>query len=136
MRKCCICLPSDPKVTPIVSLRRPSTSQSRRRKNELSATIFGDDPVVIESLNGVLMGTHGQASSNSAPSRPKPKVYSASGRSFCKTPSVELSHSTPLKYSKLYRKQSRVPRSAMILPDAEAKKTLMQLQIYRSRTVI
>lgn len=136
MKRCCICLPSAPKITPITDLRRPSTSQSRRKKNELSATIFGDDPVVIESLNGVLIGTYGQASSNSASSRPKPKVYSASGRSFCKTPSIDLSHSTPLKHSKLYRKQSRVPRSALIKPDVEAKKTLMQLQIYRSRTVI
>jgi len=130
MRKCCICLPSAEKVTP-VDLR---PIQSRRKKNELSATIFGDDPVVIESLNGVLLGTYGQASSNS--SRPKPKVYNALGRSFCKTPSVELSRSTPLKRAKVYKKQTRVPQSAMILPDAEAKRTLMQLQLYRSRTAI
>ena len=92
--------------------------------------------MVIESLNGVLMGTYGQASSSSAHSRPKPKVYSAFGKSFCKTPSVEISSSTPLKRAKIYKNQSRVPHSALLLPDIEAKKTLMQLQLYRSRTAM
>lgn len=137
MKSCCICFSPKTKVTPSV-LPNPRSTSIKYQRNDLSVTILAADPVVLQSVNGLLLQTVGATSPSPAlnRSRPKPKVYSVhSGtHSMCRTPSAEPPHSAQLKRSKVYKHQSKVPRSALLPPDLEAKKVLMKLQLLRSHT--
>ena len=118
-----------------------ATASIRYDRNNMSITIQSEEPIV-HSINGVLIHTvsHLSPSPVDAKTKPKlklkPKVYRImQGKaSICRTPSVEPPNSALLKTSKISKGSLRVPRSALLPPDIEAKKELMRLQIVHSYT--
>lgn len=114
--------------------RKPGGMSVHYDRSNMNITIQSEEPV-IQSLNGVLINTLGPSpSSPVGKPRAKPKIYTMGKTTVCRTPSVEPPLTAKLKSSKLSKGVMQAPKSALLLPDIEAKKELMRLKLVRSHT--